>query len=264
MTSHQNWQILKPLAERSFKGFQKKFACLLLNISNQCGEAFSKYQFVWNEAFLRVAVNGSANYLSEKRLIQTADIVCGDFDSIDKSLIQYLKYGNKASSESNTGPSTSFTNMPEVVETPSQKETDFTKAVRVSMGLRSDLTSIFALYYSDGSRLDHLFGLVNTLHLFKKKIILINVQSDTISWLLAPGSHTIEKHRGPHLCSVVPFDGPAAVTTKGLLYDIQPNPPLSFAGRLSTSNICQQNSDNISLETDKDVLFSIDLPTREK
>lgn len=262
------WSILKPLSRNSFKDVNLKYACLLLNISDACDKNFQKYKFVWDDASMKIAVNGSANYLAKKRLLHTADVVCGDFDSVDKSLIQRLRYqakslthpiGNETNnSEINVDPLP----LPQVIETPSQKETDFTKAIRIVMGAKLDINYIYALYYSDGSRIDHLFGLVNTLHLFKRKIILVNINSDTISWLLHAGGHVIEKRRGRDLCSIIPFNGPATVKTKGLMYDIQPNTPLSFTGSISTSNVCQDNCDSIALETNNEILFSIDLHSK--
>lgn len=261
--STQTWSILKALTKNSFQEVDKKHACLLLNISDTCDKDFQRYKFVWDESSLKVAVNGSANHLAKRKLLHTADIVCGDFDSVDKSLVQRLKYGatssNNPSSSETSNEDYRYQTLPRVIETPSQKETDFTKAVRIVMTTRPEIKYIYALYYSDGTRIDHLFGLVNTLHLFKRRLILINIHSDTISWLLYPGSHVIEKSRGSDLCSVIPFNGQAVVKTKGLIYDIQPNLPLSFTGIISTSNVSRSDCQSISLDTNKELLFSIDL-----
>lgn len=145
-----------------------------------------------------------------------------------------------------------------MIETPDQRETDFTKAIRVALTKKPDIQTIFGLFYFDGSRIDHLFGLVQTLHLIKKNIILVNIRSNTISWLLSPGNHSIKKPLGRELCSLVPFTGPTEVRAQGLEYNIAPNSPLSFGGLISTSNICLQECESINIETNRELLWSID------
>lgn len=256
-----SWSILKHIYQKQFHNL--KYACFLLNISNDSFEHFEKYKYIWDEANLKVAVNGSANCLDKRKLIHTADIVCGDFDSVNSKLIQKLRCPNEATrmqlAKESQISQTSKVKMPQVIETPNQKETDFTKAVRVVSSVKPNIDNFIALYRGDGSRIDHLFGLINTLHLFKKNIILINIKSDTISWLLYPGLNIIEKSVGRELCSLVPFTGVAEVETEGLEYNAKPDKPLSFANSISTSNICLGNSKEITVKTDREILWSIDI-----
>lgn len=239
-SNHHHWSILKLQPED-----KSKYACLVLNLHDN-PDKFKNYINLWDEASLRVAVDGSANYLNRKQLINTAHVVCGDFDSIDQRLLERLRQSSVASNSGQT---------PQVVETPCQKETDFTKAIRVAVTKRSDITLFYALFQSDGSRLDHLFGLVNTLHLLKRNIILVDLSSNTISWILPAGSHTIRKQKGNQLCSLVPFTGPTIVRTQGLQYDVMPNQPMKFGGLISTSNSC--SGEKITIETNHELLWSI-------
>lgn len=263
------WSILLHLRDKLFKSANKKYACLLLNFTNQESyEYFEKYRHIWDEANLKIAVDGSANSLAMKRCLHTADIICGDFDSIDAQLLEQLRCPTKASRiyfpKNYRGPltsqySSSSIKMPQVIDTPSQKETDFTKAIRVAASVKPELQYYFGVYYSDGSRIDHLLSLINSLHVLRKNIILINAQSNTISWLLMPGKHTISKHKGQELCSLVPFMGPTEVKTQGLVYNITPTTPLCFGNMISTSNICSDTSDSIFVETNRELLWCIDV-----
>lgn len=254
-----SWSVLNYIHQRSFKDEKRKFACLLLNISENSYQYLKKYRYIWDEAELRIAVDGSANCLAKNKIIHTANVVCGDFDSIDQELLQRLRCPTKVPKDQHNLGRYQVTNMPVVIETPSQNQTDFTKAINVSRNLRPDINQFFALYYSDGSRLDHLFGLVNTLHLVKKNIILVNIKSNTITWLLSPGHHTIKKPAGRGLCSLVPFKGQTEVNTQGLEYNIDSSSPLDFGSSISTSNICLEKHEVITVETNRELLWSIDV-----
>lgn len=255
-----SWFIIKHLYQKQVKVPNTKYACFLLNISDQGFESFEKHKYLWNDADLKVAVDGSANCLTKRRLLHTADVISGDFDSIDRNLITRLQSPRRvpkipAGSQDGDAP----VKTPLIVETPCQNETDFTKAIRVAMSLKPDIQYFLGLYFIDGYRLDHIFGLINTLHLLKKNIFLLNVKSNNLSWLLQPGTHTIHKPFGQELCSLVPFIGKSTVKTQGLQYNLSPSEPASFGGLISTSNICQEQRDKIFVETNRELLWSIDL-----
>uniref|UniRef100_A0A6G1S9P8 Thiamine pyrophosphokinase 1 n=1 Tax=Aceria tosichella TaxID=561515 RepID=A0A6G1S9P8_9ACAR len=267
------WSVLKHVYQKHLKTANKKYACFLLNISDDDSQAyFDNHKHIWDEADLKIAVDGSANFLAKRKLLHTADVISGDFDSIDNKLIQRLQSPRRAPplhvkqqertvshNNSNNKSETQLLKTPQIVETPSQKETDFTKAIHVAIKLRPDVQHFFALYYTDGHRMDHLFGLINTLHLIKKDIFIINTKSSTISWLLQPGDHTILKPHGQELCSLVPFTGLTEVKTQGLLYNVNARWPMSFGGLISTSNFCQPARDRIIVDTKGELLWSLDL-----
>lgn len=268
--SRHTWSVLKHVYQRKLKAANKKYACLLLNLSDDSQEYYNPSKHIWNEADLKIAVDGSANFLAKRKQLHTADVISGDFDSIDTKLIQRLQSPRKANpsfmkqqerSLQNTADGAS--RSPQIVETPSQKETDFTKAIHVAIKIRPDIQNFFALYYFDGRRMDHLFGLVNTLHLIKKNIFIINIRSNTISWLLQPGDHTILKPHGQELCCLVPFTGPTEVKTQGLLYNVNKHTPLTFGGLISTSNFCQPGRDQIVIDTKRELLWSLDMYKNE-
>jgi thiamine pyrophosphokinase len=261
------WSVLNYIYQKRLKAANKKYACLLLNLSDESHNYYDYHKHVWRDADLKIAVDGSANFLAKRKLLHTADIISGDFDSIDSKLIQRLQSPRKAFHPKRPQERFKYKNLidnsssrtPRIVETPSQKETDFTKAIHVSIKLRPDIHSFFALYYTDGFRMDHLFGIINTLHLIKKDIFVINTKSNTISWLLQPGDHTILKPHGQELCSLVPFTGLTEVRTQGLLYNVNKHSPMSFGGLISTSNFCQPARDKIIVDTKRELLLSMDL-----
>lgn len=262
--NRHTWTILTHLHNKDIKKADKKYACFLLNITDESFGHFEKHKYVWDAASLKIAVDGSANCLAKRKIIHTADVVCGDFDSIDPRLLEQLRCPTKISKlplpkDQKTTPQT--VTLPQVIETASQKATDFTKSIRVAVNKRPDINHFIGLYHSDGTRTDHLFGLVNTLHLIKKSIILLNVQSNTTSWLLCPGSHTITKQPGRDLCSLVPFTGPTEVKTEGLEYNVH-STHLCFGGMISTSNICDKTSEFVKVETDRDLFWSVDVGSR--
>ena len=250
-----SYNILENMSSKNLMGLQQ-YACLLLNLAEQKFHLFEKYKYLWDSASLKIAVDGSANVLWKNNAINTADIVCGDFDSIDHKLMNYLR-------NPQSNPKTA---LPRLIGTPDQNETDFTKALSVAMSLEPHINNFIALYYNNGSRIDHIFGLVNTLHKktsTKKKIYLLNVKSGIVSWLLQPGSHAIHKIPGREFCSLVPFSGPAEVTATGLEYGMN-KLRLSFKGPLSICNISQNDCKTIHVETDNLVLWSIETNNKER
>lgn len=260
-----SWSVLRHIYEGNLKGSGKKYACFALNISDSSYDDFERYKFIWDEATVRVAVDGSANPLAKRRHLTTTDIISGDFDSIDPKLIQRLQSPRRANKVplQRSEDRDELPMSPHVIHTPCQKETDFTKAIRVVMGLKPDVHNFFGLYHNEGFRLDHLFALVNTLHLIKKNIFLINTRGETLSWLLIPGHHTILKPKGQEICSLVPFTGATEVKTQGLQYNITPPMVLSYGGIISTSNLCHEQREKVVIDTNRDLLWSVDLRSRK-
>lgn len=256
------WSILNHLHPTKIRSSKKKFASLLLNINNETKDGFKFYEYLWQSAALKVCVDGSANYLARHKLILSADVICGDFDSIDPKLLERLRCPSSETltllSKDGKQPTTD-TRLPQIVDTPSQKETDFTKAIWVAENRRPDIDLFFALFYNDGLRPDHLLALWNTLYLIKKDIVILDIRSNNISWLLVPGVHHILKPKGREMCYVVPFgsNGPAKVTSQGLEYNMKPDYPMSFGKRISTSNICRNSCEDVVIETNRELLWSI-------
>lgn len=161
-------------------------------------------------------------------------------------------------------------NPPEIVLKPSQYSTDFTKAVVHVAEHYPNLPivvvgSLYGRVDQAMSQLHHLFMFSSSGSLpFKHKIYLITETS--INWVLEPDfHHTIhaksQKHNilNKHV-GIIPLLGPSKISTQGLQWDVEAWSS-QFGGQISTSNRVSDISEDglIYIETDKDVLFTIDM-----
>lgn len=237
-SSEHTWHPLTLFSNRE-TAQSSKYICCLLNIRNKYYKEFESVEYLWTNSDYRIAVDGGANCLCDLGMEKTIDLLCGDFDSIDASLLTQLS-----------------TNKTTVIKTPDQDETDFTKAMNLAIDLRPDLNTCVTLFKNDGSRVDHLFGIVNTLHKSKMITILVDI-GGSIHWLLPRGKNVITKLAGSETCSLVPFGGPTTVTTRGLVWDMN-EALLQFGGMVSTANKCCDHETKITVETDRPILWTID------
>lgn len=248
--------ILNHLREKNFKNFPK-YCCLLLNIkevSPKVHNHFDDYKYIWDQAHFKIAVDGSANILNSRNLLKSANIISGDFDSISPQLLSSLRADS------------SSPKSPQLLETPNQNETDFTKALNVASSMIPQCNHFIALYYHNGHRQDHFFGLMNTLHKkfnWNKYIYLLNIKNNTLTWRLKSGKHVIEKHPDREFCSVVPLNGDAKVSSTGLEYDMLGN-VLSMSGSISTSNISKADTSKINISTNNCVIWTITAKMSDK
>lgn len=229
-----------------------RFGLLILNqpINIQRDFMFS----LWNRASVRVTVDGGANrwfhFLQGTECI-TPELITGDMDSIKETVLTYF-----------TSKGT------ELIPTPDQNETDFTKALRhihryiTSKSMQLD--GVIAVCETSG-RLDQILTNLNTL--YKAKDILGNIPvyqlaKDSLTWLLPPGSHQINVGdaivRTGGWCSLVPLGAEVEhVTTTGLKWNLN-NRVLEFGRMISTSNT--YNGDPVvTVETSGTLVWSMGL-----
>ncbi|CAL4137909.1 unnamed protein product, partial [Meganyctiphanes norvegica] len=174
--------------------------------------------------------NGVSNNLHCESPCSLPHLIVGDLDSARPELLKY--YGHLGV---------------EIVHTPDQDETDFTKAVRelkkyinkndihikhvvVSTGIRSD-------------RFDHVMANIASLYKADEllSIPLVVLSSYSLYWLLSSGSHEI--HVSNHIrqsplrswCALIPMGHPVTTTTTGLKWNLK-DQALSFGELVSTSN----------------------------
>ncbi|CAD7092130.1 unnamed protein product [Hermetia illucens] len=208
---------------------------------------------LWQNAKHRVLVDGGTNrWLSflhdlpdEGRELKNPDVVSGDFDSVNENTLEFFREKGAT-----------------IEPTPNQDETDFTKAVRLLEPIleKKQITSIIAIQ-EHGDRFDHIMGNINTLYKankFLKDTRSYLISEGSLTWLLAPGKHSI--HVPMHLvdnqrwCSLVPISGKTIVTTKGLKWDLE-NGELEFGKLVSTSNTYA--SQNLEVTTNNYLLWSM-------
>nr|CAD7257148.1 unnamed protein product [Timema shepardi] len=242
------------------KNTSLKYALLILNrpINYNHDSMIS----LWNRATVRVTVDGGTNnwfhFLNQEDALSKIDhhtphIICGDMDSLEPKASQFFVGAN-------------------MVETPDQDETDFTKALRVlDAYLKDDHTKVdgVVVLCDTSGRFDQIVANINTL--YKAEGILgslpvYQLAQDSLTWVLTPGTHAISVpdilRRHQCWCSLVPFGSRAkCVTTKGLKWDLD-GQSMEFGKLLSTSNT-YSDKPVVTVQTDTTLTWSMGLGTVE-
>ncbi len=241
--------ILSPLHSND-----KQFAIVVLN--QPMGLPQNLYTHLWSNAKYKIGADGGANCLYAQNMKlphrnQDLDLnlVIGDLDSVTTETEKYWKDKH----------------TPIILDT-DQYSTDFTKAVRRIQSEFSQPTDIIAIG-GLGGRVDQGLSVLHHLYMFQKepgypsgKMFLLS--SEAITFVLKSGKHKIkakqlfdwgglDKHIG-----IIPLKEPSLISTEGLEWDIK-DWKTEFGGNISTSNHVVEEW--ITIETTKDVLFTIDL-----
>lgn len=220
---------------------------------------FSVYQNLWSNSSYDIAADGGANRVyalndsnpSKEDLPLTT--VIGDLDSL---LPEAHSYWNSR-------------NVP-VIHDEDQYSTDFMKAVnyiREKQDKGLDIVVLGGL----GGRVDQGMSVLHQLYTYQKdpgypdgKMYLLSTEA--ITFVLKSGKHRIKATAkygqnglgaglGKHV-GIIPLKEPSVISTKGLEWDVT-NWETEFGGQMSTSNHVKEEW--VTIETTKDVLFTIDL-----
>ncbi|TGZ59697.1 hypothetical protein CRM22_008922 [Opisthorchis felineus] len=182
------------------------------------------FKGIWVNSF----VDGFANrvFCLPDRECYVPDFVTGDFDSISEDALSYYR----------SQPTV------RVIETPDQDATDFTKCLPIvneAIYTLRDKPAAIAVLHMSGGRLDHEFGLIQTLYeAHRMNSIPVHLVSECcVSILLPAGMHQIHTNTGLEAdhCGLVPVGAPCLVTTTGLKWNLR-DQLLSFGHLVSTSN----------------------------
>ena len=208
-------------------------------VLNSAISDLKKAQDLWNKAALKVLVDGGANRWMDLGLTPNADLLTGDFDSIRPEV--------KAKFDAS-----------KVIETPDQNNTDFTKSLLEISKLDRELDYVLVFVENSG-RLDHIFSLFETLfhaQNIEKLPPVVLVSSTSLTWLLAPGKHTIRTTDHRLSCGLIPL-GEACknVTTTGLKWNLNGD-TLAFGHLVSTSNTFDPEIGRVTVETDGHLLWT--------
>ncbi|XP_046737487.1 thiamin pyrophosphokinase 1 [Diprion similis] len=218
---------------------------------------------VWKKARARVTVDGGTDrwitYLGScgeavmngqnKEFLP--DLITGDMDSISPDVLDKLR---------RLGVN--------VINTPDQDATDYTKAL-LQLGIyttanKINLDGIYVFTETTG-RLDHIIANINTLFKSEKLVgdaQVIQVSSDSLTWLLHPGTHRISIPE-PLLqcnswCALMPIGSRVtSITTTGLKWNLDCG-TLEFGNIVSTSNT-YSGFPEVTVTTDTAVLWSMDI-----
>ena len=161
--------------------------------------------------------DGAFRYL--KKLNIQADVISGDFDSLDI---------NEFSSEI------------EIISTPDQNDTDFVKALQIIKDKGFVDVDVFG---ASGRQQDHFIGNLNAAYRFKDELE-ITFYDNYSKYFFAKNVTELIGYFGRTI-SLIPFPECKNITTKGLEYSLNKE-NLNLLSRVGTRN--KANDDNLKIE----------------
>lgn len=239
----------------------------------------SLYQRIWNNAIYHVGADGGANCVYDLARSDSGshlglDTVIGDLDSLRPEVREYWYQNGSEIIHDQDQYSTDFMKAtrylrsfqigPDAQHSPSKSLIQLEKLKAVKDG--SNIKDIVAIGGLGGrvdqgmSTLHHLYTFQNEAGYNAGRMFLLS--SESVTFVLKSGKHKIKVREsypeiglGKHI-GIIPLKGPSVITTKGLEWDVE-NWATEFGGQISTSN--HVKDDWVTIETTKDVLFTIDL-----
>uniref|UniRef100_A0A8C4QN81 Thiamine pyrophosphokinase n=1 Tax=Eptatretus burgeri TaxID=7764 RepID=A0A8C4QN81_EPTBU len=223
-----------------------------LMILNQPLSSMECIKILWQKAVIKVCVDGGANRLHDlagsERERFIPDFISGDLDSAFPTVLEFYK--NKGS---------------DIIHTPDQDYTDFTKSTQLLLGKlleKKEQVDIILAVGGLGGRFDQIMASIETLcHMQTADAPpIIVIQQNSLACLLLPGSHTLSVNTGIEKgwCGLIPIDGSCDhVTTSGLKWNLV-DQRLQFGVLVSTSNTLD-GSGIVHVTTDAPLLWTMGL-----
>ncbi|BFZ06368.1 hypothetical protein BsWGS_09407 [Bradybaena similaris] len=200
---------------------------------------------LWKKSLFTAVTDGGVNQLhrslGDQKDKYIPNIITGDFDSAEPAILDYYKKKDV-----------------DIIPTPDQDETDFTKCVRIVCDrIDHSKTDHIVAMGAFGGRMDHSLANINTLYtaLTLSKTPLYLFYENSMACLLDKGDHTLHCDTGLEgsLVGLVPVGQPANhVTTTGLKYNLT-NHRMAFGELISTSNSLADKT--VKVTTDHPLLW---------
>ncbi|KUJ16486.1 thiamine pyrophosphokinase [Mollisia scopiformis] len=221
------------------------------------------YHQLWLNSTFVIAADGGANRLYDLNKAHSTTLstnaIIGDLDSLLPSVRSFWEDRG----------------IP-IMHDSDQYSTDFTKAVNYIRASPSRKDIDIVVLGGLGGRVDQGLSVLHHLYLFQDSVTyedgrMYLLSSEAVTFVLKKGKHGIKaKERwegigsgegkgevglGKHV-GILPLKGESVISTQGLEWDVKDWKTV-FGGLVSTSNHVKEET--VKVETDEDVLFTIDL-----
>jgi thiamine pyrophosphokinase len=207
------------------------YVCLVLNQDID----FKYFRLIYERATLRICADGGYNrlrdwYSSNRIWMTEPDYIIGDLDSLNGTVCSCIK----------------------CVKILDQNRNDVQKCLDYSIEHLD--CHVFVVIGALGGRFDHELQALSILHQYRNyQLIYCNEQS--MICLLVPGQYEVAYTSVlGHHCGFGPLKGVAHVRTSGLRWDVDGK--MELGSFISSSN---HISSEITLETDNDIIFTIEI-----
>lgn len=200
---------------------------------------------LWPLVSMRICADGAANRLSDVCSELVPDLIIGDFDSVSKDVLDAFKDRG----------------VPVQDLHEDQDTTDLEKALAAARKSGCIKAIIVGQHAGFEGRLDHFFGIANTLHLYMDLPSVV-IGEESYMCLLAPGEHQLyvpHAAKAPY-CGLVPLGVPCdSISTTGLKWDMT-DTKMEFGGLVSVCNRVEPSSEGrVWVKTSSPVLWTCTL-----
>mmetsp|Transcript_26147 Transcript_26147/g.102501 ORF Transcript_26147/g.102501 Transcript_26147/m.102501 type:complete len:239 (-) Transcript_26147:1692-2408(-) len=226
--------VVRTVSSHLFEESHKTLCVILLN-----HELPSWTPALWERAQVRLCADGGANRLSDQFPSSPPPMtIIGDLDSIRKDVLdEYCKQG------------TTVVNLSH-----DQDSTDMQKCVRHFLDSYVTESIHVVALGGLGGRIDHTISNLSNLLAFSQIPIVLVGDGNAAFLLRAKEKSRIEvdtANEGPG-CGLIPFGGPARVTSDGLKWNLS-NDEMKLGALISTSN--EILSPVVEVDTDGNLLW---------